>query len=633
MAVERMDGKSYNPQGEILEILREKCPEVFTEGKIDGEKLKKTLGEEAGGDGERYGLSWAGKTECFRHIQEATTATLRPERAESVDFDNTQNIFIEGDNLQVLKVLQKSYYGKIKMIYIDPPYNTGNDSFIYPDRFAETKEEYLQRVGDKDVQGNLIRDGFFRKNAKDSGHFHSNWLCMMYPRLFLARNLLRQDGVIFVSIDDNEVHNLRGAMDEIFGEHNFIDCIVWKKRYGGGAKEKYLVSVHEYVLVYGKSVENIESIFVAPKKGDEERYYKGKDEKYEVRGGYRTHPLEAGKAMGERRNLIFPIEAPDGSKIAPKRQWLWSKERVEDALRNNELEFAKDKNGNWSVHSKQYWRDEGGNIRRAKAFSLIDDVYTQHGTNEGINIFGDARVFPYPKPSAFVRKLLDIGCENSGDIVLDFFAGSCATAHGVMDLNAGDGGNRKFICVQLGEPCEEGTEAQKAGFRTIADIGKERIRRAGRKIAEEKAGKLDFEKEGLDLGFKVFRLEASNFKEWRGDIKTGEELERRMGLFVDNVKGEAVEEDVLYELILKSGLDLNVAVESKKVSGREYFAVDGGKLIICLEDKITEKLVDAILKGKPEKVICLDRGFGGNDQLKSNTALQMEGDGIEFKVI
>jgi len=633
MAVEKVEGKSYNPQEELLELLRTKFPEVFSEGKVDCQKVRKTLGEDVAADGERYGLSWAGKTDCFRHIQEGTSATLRPVREESVDFDNTENIFIEGDNLQVLKVLQKSYYGKIKMIYIDPPYNTGNDSFIYPDRFAESKEEYLQRIGDKDIEGNLMRDGFFRKNNKDAGHFHSNWLSMMYPRLFLARNLLRQDGVIFVSIDDNEVHNLRGAMDEIFGEQNFIDCIVWKKRYGGGAKEKQLVTIHEYVLVYSKDAEELGEIFVSPDKANEEKYYKGRDEKYEVRGPYRTHPLEAGKAMGDRPNLIFSIQAPDGSEVLPKRQWLWSKERAGEALRNNELEFAKDKDGNWTVHTKQYWRDEDGNVRQAKAFSIIDDVYTQHGTNEGIAIFGNARVFPYPKPVQFIRRLLDIGCENDKDIVLDFFAGACTTADAVMQLNGEDAGSRKYICVQLAEPCEEDSDAHKASFKTIADIGKERIRRAAKKIRKEKQGKLEFEKDKVDLGFKVFKLEQSNFKVWRSDVRTADKLQKRMSLFVDNVKAEANQENILYELILKSGLDLNVSIEKKKANGKQYFVVDGGKLIICLEDRITQKLVDGILKAKPKKVVCLDKAFGGNDQLKTNTALQMETEGIEFKVI
>jgi len=666
MAVERMDGKSYNPQGEILEILREKCPEVFTEGKIDSDKLKKTLGEEAAGDGERYGLSWAGKTDCFRHIQEATTATLRPERAESVDFDKTENIFIEGDNLQVLKVLQKSYYGKIKMIYIDPPYNTGNDSFIYPDRFAETKEDYLQRVGDKDVEGNLIRDGFFRKNSKDAGHFHSNWLTMMYPRLFLARNLLRDDGVIFVSIDDNEVHNLKMIMNEIFGEENYIECITWNKRIP--KNDKGIGNIHEYVLLYAKNATS-DHTFIMPKNGLDEinellrklkrastpipkaetelrKLYskKGYDRGITLYNALSSDYKPWGKinvswpnanTFGPRYDVLHPISKKPVK--VPDRGWRWKKGTFDSLLDYKKIITLHD----GSYICGEIWFDKDENTQPSLV-KCLDDVDTlllrsvlslkSDGGIEVEKIFGGKSYYSYPKPTSLIQTLI-CSIKDQECIVLDFFAGSCTLAHAVMQLNAEDGGSRKYICGQLAEPCDEKSEAYKAGYRNIADIGKERIRRAGKKIEAENTGKLDFDGGKLDLGFKVFRLEESNFKEWRGDIRTAEELEKRMGLFVDNVKGEAVEEDILYELILKSGLDLNVTVKKKKVDGKKYFVVDGGKLIICLEDKITEKLVDAILKGKPEKVICLDRGFGGNDQLKTNTALQMEGDGIEFKVI
>jgi adenine-specific DNA-methyltransferase len=632
--VQKMDGNSYNPQAELLELLKSKCPEAFTEGKIDPKKLRQTLGEEVSEEGERYGLSWAGKSDCFRHIQEPTTATLKPIKKESIDFDKTENIFIEGDNLEVLKALQKSYYGSIKMIYIDPPYNTGNDSFIYPDRYKEEKEDYELRAGIKDAEGLLTKDGFWRKNSKDAGYFHSNWLSMMYPRLFLAKNLLREDGVIFVSIDDNEVHNLRMIMAEVFGEENFVDTIIWKKRYGGGAKEKYLISMHEYVLFYAKNKEILDPLFIPQDLEAIEKYYKLKDEKYEIRGPYRTHPLEAGKAVGERKNLVFPIPAPDGTKILPKRQWYWMKERVQEAIKNNELEFVKGKDG-WTVHTKQYLKDENGEIRTGKAFSIIDDVYTQHGTNEIIDIFGNIQIFPYPKPTGLIEYLLKFAtdCDES-DIVLDFFAGSFTTAHAVMALNAEDGGNRKFICVQLAEPCEENSESFKAGFKTIADIGKERIRRAAKKIKEETKGNLDFDKTKLDLGFKVFKLSESNFKQWRENIKTGEELKEQMKMFVDNTKKESQPEDMLYEIILKnSRFDLNVKISKESFDGVDYYRLVDGVEIVCLAEKITKKLVEKILKEKPEKFTCLDTAFKNNDQLKTNTALQMEAEKIEFKVI
>ena len=629
-----VNGNSLSPQKELSELLKCRFPQVFVEGKIDGDKLRQSLGEDLDTNNERYGLTWAGKSECFHHIQETTTATLKPVRGQSVDFDKTENIFIEGDNLEVLKILQKTYQNKIKMIYIDPPYNTGNDSFIYPDRFKEEKDDYELRAGIKDAEGLLTKDGFWRKNSKDAGHFHSNWLSMMYPRLFLAKNLLREDGVIFVSIDDNEVQNLRMIMDEVFGEENFVDTIIWKKRYGGGAKEKYLISMHEYVLFYAKNKEILEPLFIPQELEAIEKYYKLKDEKYEIRGPYRTHPLEAGKAVGERKNLVFPIPAPDGTKIWPKRQWYWMKERVQEAIKNNELEFVKGKDG-WTVHTKQYLKDENGEIRTGKAFSIIDDVYTQHGTNEIIDIFGNIQIFPYPKPTGLIEYLLKFAtdCDES-DIILDFFAGSCTTAHAVMQLNAEDGANRKFICVQLAEPCEEESEAFKAGFKTIAEIGKERIRRAAKKIKKETQGKLDFDKGRLDLGFKVFRLEESNFKQWRENIKEPTEFKRQLWEMVGNVKKGAAGEDMLFEIILKnSRFDLNVKVEKQSFDGVDYYRLADGIEIVCLASKITKRLVDKVLKDKPERFTCLDIAFKNNDQLKTNTALQMEAAKIEFKVI
>jgi adenine-specific DNA-methyltransferase len=632
--IHKIDGNSLNPQKELAELLKSQFPQVFADGKVDGDKLKKALGEELDTNNERYGLTWAGKNECFRHIQETTTVTLRPIKKESVDFDNSENLFIEGDNLEVLKVLQKNYYGKIKMIYIDPPYNTGNDSFIYPDRFKEEKEDYEQRAGIKDAEGLLTKDGFWRKNSKDAGHFHSNWLSMMYPRLFLARNLLCDDGVIFVSIDDNEVHNLRMIMNEVFGEENFIDTIIWKKRYGGGAKEKYLVSMHEYILFYAKNKEILDPLFIPQDLEAIEKYYKLKDEKFETRGPYRTHPLEAGKAVGERKNLVFPIPAPDGTKIWPKRQWYWSKERLLEAIKNNEVEFVKGKDG-WTVHSKQYLKDENGEMRSGKAFSIIDDVYTQHGTNEIIDIFGNIQIFPYPKPTGLIKYFFKFATDcNGDDIILDFFAGSCTTAHAAMQLNAEDGGNRKFICVQLAEPCEEESEAFKAGYKTIADIGKERIRRAAKKIKEENNGKLEFDGGKLDLGFKVFKLEQSNFKQWRENIKEPGELKKSLLEMVDNVAKGAKPEDMLFEIILKnSRFDLNVKIEKKNFDSIDYFSLADGIEVVCLAEKITKKFVEKIIKEKPEKFTCLDGAFKNNDQLKTNTALQMEAGKIEFKVI
>lgn len=621
----RLDGKSFSPHEELLALLQKQSPEIFTEGKIDCKKLKATLGESVDVNGERYGLSWAGKNDCFRHIQEPTTATLKPIRDESVDFDTTKNLFIEGDNLQALKVLQKSYYGQVKMIYIDPPYNTGSDSFIYPDRFQETQEEYMERVGDKE-EGHVTRDGMWQKNSGDNGHYHSNWLSMMYPRLFLARNLLRDDGVIFVSIDDHEEHNLRIVMNEIFGEENFIDSLVWKKRYQG-AKEKYHAAIHEYILVYAREIALVPDFNTTTTEEFEKKYFVQRDEKFHLRSGFRTQPLEAGKSMEERINLKYTIPAPDGTKILPKKQWIWSEERTFEALKNNELDFSKDSRGSWSVRFKQYLKDERGIVRRTKPFSIIDSIFTQNGTKEINAILGD-NIFQFPKPSKLVKHLLDVATgENDKDaIIVDFFAGSGTTAHAVMQLNTEDGGTRRCISVQLAEECEEGSEAQKAGFKTIADISKERIRRAAKKIKKETGKEIDY-------GFKAFKLDESNFKIWRSKIADASELLEQMHMFIDNLKAESTQENVLYELMLKTGLDLNVSVEVKKADGKKYFVLDDGKLVVCLEDAMTQPLADAVIALKPQKVICLDGAFKGNDQLKTNTALQMEAAKIDFRVI
>ncbi|MEA1972111.1 MAG: site-specific DNA-methyltransferase [Candidatus Cloacimonadota bacterium] len=626
----RMDGKSLNITEEKLNRLKEIIPEVFTENKIDWEKMKASLGEDIEFKNERYVLNWAGKSDAFRVLQSPTTATLVPDKNESINFDSTENIFIEGENLEVLKVLQKSYFGKIKMIYIDPPYNTGNDNFIYPDKFSETKEEYLGRIGDKDETGFMTREGLFRKNSKDSGHYHSNWLSMMYPRLFLARNLLKEDGVIFVSIDDNEVHNLRLLMNEVFGEENFIDCIIWKKRYGGGAKEKYLISLHEYVLVYSKNLLDLPVIHIPLEQESINRYYKLKDNNYQVRGPYRTHPLEATKSMGERKNLVFPIIAPDGTNINPKRQWLWSRDRVHEALKKDELEFLKNKNGEWSIHTKQYLKDENGIMRRDKAFSIIDNVYTQHGTNEIINLFGNAQIFSFPKPVRFLKYLLDIGIQDKEGIIIDFFPGSCSIANAILDLNRKDGGNRKFICVQLPEKCDEKSEAYKTGYKTIAEIGKERIRRIIQKIKEEQDDQLDLfgNDKKQDLGFKVFKLQESNFKIWQTKIENKEQLVEQLQLHIEPLNKSAKLEAVFYELLLKSGVSLTAKIEEQD----GLYLVNDTEMVLILE-KIDERIVKTIVDLKPQKVITIDRLFDNNDQLKTNTALQMKDAGIEFKVV
>lgn len=380
-------------------------------------------------------LNWIGKDKVVNHDKELPFRVLKPVKELSVG-NNSENLLIQGDNLEALKALMPFYYGKVKCIYIDPPYNTGFEGWIYNDKVNSPQiKSWLKKTVGAEGE-DLCR--------------HDKWLSMMYPRLKLLKDLLKDDGVIFVSIDDNEVHNLRQLMNDIFGEENFIDNIIWKKRYGGGAKEKYLISVHEYVLFYAKNIKKLPSINVPTTEESVERYYKYKDEKFNTRGPYRTHPLEATKSMGERKNLVFPIIGPDGVKIMPKRQWLWSKDRAYKALKDNDLYFMKSKDGKWTAHTKQYLKDENGETRTGKVFSLIDNVFTQHGTNEILNLFGDAHSFPFPKPSDLIKQLLKIGLPvKSNDLILDSFAGSGTTGQAVLELNKEDGGNRKFILVEL----------------------------------------------------------------------------------------------------------------------------------------------------------------------------------------
>lgn len=348
---ERLDLRSHDLAEQRQDELLRLFPETRTEGgKVDFERLKLALGEIVDVGRERYGMTWPGKADCFRAIQTPSPGTLRPCPEEGIDFDTSENLIIEGDNLEVLKLLQKSYLGKVKMIYIDPPYNTGND-FIYPDDYSETLQTYLEYTGQVDAEGKR-----FGTNVDTDGRFHSKWLNMMYPRLYLARNLLQDDGLILVSIDDNEIKNLRWLMDEIFGEENFVDNVIWKKRYGGGAKEKHLVTLHEYVLVYARSKDLVGDIYVPLRQESIDRYYKNKDENFEERGPFRTHPLESMKSFEKRENLRFAIKAPDGAMVMPKRQWRWSRDRVKQAESAGELHFSKNKEGQWSISSKQYLR-------------------------------------------------------------------------------------------------------------------------------------------------------------------------------------------------------------------------------------------------------------------------------------
>ncbi len=620
-----MEGKSLDITEEKLKGLKEILPEAFTEDKIDWEKLQAALGEDVEFKNERYVLNWAGKSDAFRVLQSPTTATLIPDKDESVDFDDTENIFIEGENLEVLKVLQKSYFGKIKMIYIDPPYNTGNDKFIYPDKFSETKEEYLSRIGDKDETGYMTREGLFRKNSKDSGHYHSNWLSMMYPRLFLARNLLREDGVIFVSIDDHEVHNLRLMMNEVFGEENFIEQIVWKKR-STPPNDKVIGASHEYVVIYCKNLELV-SLNLRPRTKEQLARYKNPDN--HPKGPWTAGDLMANIKGGRYvKSLYFPIINPNtGEEHYPSSNgnWRFNKETIEDLMKNDEIYFGED--GTSRPKLKRFLCDVKEGITYTTLWDFVP--FNTQGSYEMTNLLGNLAIFDNPKPEGLLRELCKLGM-NINDLVLDFFSGSGTIAHAVLNLNKEDGGNRRFICVQLPEKCDEKSEAFKAGYKTIAEIGKERIRRVIKKITSDKQSKLDIDgtTDKQDLGFKVFKLQQSNFKIWRSDVKTEEELFTQLTLHTDPVNENANTENILYELLLKSGVPLTARIEGKD----SYYLVNDDEIALILK-KIDDSIIKAVISEKPQKVITLDRLFKDNDQLKTNTALQMKDAEIDFRVV
>jgi adenine-specific DNA-methyltransferase len=675
-----MTGESLTIVQDQLEKLKQLFPETITEGKIDWEKLQATLGKEnIEFSNERYVLNWAGKSEAFKVLQQTTTATLKPVPEESINFDTTENIFIEGENLEVLKVLQKSYYGKVKVVCIDPPYNTGNDSFIYPDSFKENKEEYQKRIGEKDEEGYLMKEGFFRKNSKDNGHYHSNWLSMMYPRLFLAKNLLREDGVIFIHIDDNEVHNLRMIMNEIFGEENFVAQIVWQKSKKGDAK--LIATIHEYVLVFTKnktlSIEN--GTWRIKKEGADDvldQYNKFRNEfkndhtlitmamqkwynslpKNDYRYNHKHYKVsddrglyfpdnfagpDDGRSSRPRYDIIHPITGKPCKK--PSTGWRWDESRTKEALALNPplIHFGEDETT--IPCRKSYLKDIN-----TEPFSSVFYRDGRSATLQVEELVGKG-VFSFPKNTEVLQDFLKLTSDED-DIILDFFGGSGTTAHAILKLNKEDGGNRKFILVQLPEPCEEASEAFKAGYKTIDDISKERIRRVinklvieKEKIEAKKAGELKFEDNPnqvnqtvQDLGFKVFKLSSSNFKIWRGSEITEDNLEQQLEMFTDPVREGSEKENMLYELILKAGYLLTDSVEYKN----KLYYVKGGELILALEE-INQKIIDTILTPAPsgragaglQKVITLDQLFTGNDQLKTNAVLQMKDAEIDFKTI
>lgn len=592
------------------ERLKSLFPEVVTEsGKVDFDRLRLTLGESVDTGKERYGMNWPGKADCFKTIQKPSVATLVPAREESVNFDTTENLIIEGDNLEVLKLLQKAYLGKVKMIYIDPPYNTGND-FIYPDNYTESLDTYLRYTGQVDDEGRK-----FSTNTEADGRFHSKWLNMMYPRLFLARNLLREDGVIFISIDDAECDNLKKIGCEVFGDENFVGCVVWQhsiqpKGYTG----KFSVH-HNYILCFRKSdtfeLANLE-------RTDEHNKSYGNPDN-DPKGLWRSGDVR--NAL-YRPNLIYDIVAPSGKVIPPPPNgWRWSKETVQKKIQSGEIKFSSDET---RIIRKIYLNDLEGRTPETIWFGK-DVGTTRDAAAELKELFDGNSPFDTPKPMQLVRHMLQLSTtESDEDIVLDFFAGSGTTAHAVLAQNIGDGGNRKFILVQLPERIDH------KDYSNIAEITKERVRRVIKRLKDEDTGKLLQETETRpDRGFKVFKLQTSNFKAWNSELpKNDEQLVKQLQLHVDHLVPGRGQEDVLYELLLKSGFPLTTKVESITLAGKTVFSVAGGAMFICLEKQLTPEVIKALADKKPERVVCLDDGFAGNDQLKTNAVQTMKAKGV-----
>ena len=568
---------------------------------IDFDKLRQELSSEiVEGREERYQFTWPDKKKAILLANSPINATLRPCREESVDFDNTQNLYIEGDNLDVLKCLKETYLGKVKMIYIDPPYNTGND-FVYEDDFAESTSEYLANSGQYDEQGNRLVT-----NSETNGRFHTDWLNMIYPRLKVARDLLTEDGVIFISIDDNEVENLRSVCDEIFGESNFLANIVWQKIHSIKNDAKYFSENHEYGIIYAKNIDNIK-LHLLPRTPEMNDRYKNPDN--DLRGPWQSGDLVA---SGERSNGHYVVTSPKTGKqfdVPKGKHWVYSKENLYALVNDNQIWFGED--GNSFPRKKRFLSDVQDG-RTPNTMWLSEEVgHNQTAAREMKNLFNGNKLFDFPKPVSYLRQITQI-LSDVESIVLDFFSGAATTAHAVMQLNAEDGGIRKFIMVQLPEITDENSEGNKAGYKTICEIGKERIRRAGKKIKDELAAKQQEsglfskqeEKHPLDIGFRVLKLDSSNME----DIYYSPAEYNQQTLFskTESVKPDRTSEDLLFQVMLELGATLDSKMEQIEIKGKTIYNVATNYLVACFDNEIDDSVVTAIAKMQPQYAVFRD---------------------------
>jgi adenine-specific DNA-methyltransferase len=617
---------------ENIEKLIKLFPNLITEKENEGgeliktiniERLKELIGDFANKEDEIYSLDWVGKRASRRKIAEPVTKTLRPVKEDSVDFENTENIYIEGDNFEVLKLLKESYMNKVKMIYIDPPYNTGKD-FVYRDNFKMSKEDYDEESGAVDDKGNKLF-----KNTATNGRFHSDWISMMYERLTIARDLLKDDGVVFISIDDKEVNNLKKICDEIFGESNFIDNFIIRSNPRGNQAKKYTASEHEYILAYSKDKNSIFPLGFT--KGKEE--YGKKDEEGKLYREIGLRKRGAGARREDAPNQFFPIYYnPRTEEISTKKKkefteiypnlsdgtdgrWRWSIKSVgekKDSLIVREV----NRNGGkeYDVFEKDYY--DGNKISKIKSIFYEKEVNYENGTEEMKELFESIKVFDYPKPFYLIKKLTESLSASPNDIILDFFSGSATTAHAVMQLNAEDKENRKFIMVQLPEETAKDSEAYKTGYKNICEIGKERIRRAAKKIQEDNKNK---NLSNVDFGFKVFKLDESNMKDVYYNPKAIDQ--RTLGNFKDNIKEDRTPEDLLYQVLLDMAIPISAKVREGKIKNKKVFIVETEScepwLVACFDENVDLEVIKGIAEIKPLKVVFRDSSFK-NDSAKVN---------------
>lgn len=614
-----IDGLSMNIEHINMEKLKSVFPECFAEGKLDIDKLLSLCGEYIDNDFEKYKFEWKGKAESLRLAQKRSAGTLRPCPEESVNWDTTKNLYIEGDNLEVLKLLQTAYYRKVKMIYIDPPYNTGND-FVYEDDFADPLARYKE-----------VTQQTTKSNPETMGRYHTNWLNMMYPRLRLAANLLRDDGVIFISIDDNEVTNLRKICDEVFGEENFVGMISWFKKASPSNDAQYFSNDIEYIVVYAKQ-KIIWSPNRLPLNEKQMKYYQNPDN--DPRGAWNSSTYTCNKTKAERPNLFYSITNPfTGKEVWPKETavWAYSKAQCEQHIKENLLFWGIDGNAQFP-RFKKFLTNHQGVVNRT--LWHYDDVnHTQGASQElqGLKIIG----FSTPKPSRLIEKILRIASDKDS-IILDFFSGSATTAHAVMQLNAEDGGNRRFIMVQLPEVCDEKSEAYKAGYKNICEIGKERIRRAGKKILEENNQMTLEDKEQLDIGFKVFKLDSSNLKTWDNTPVTAEQLDllyERMNNMIHRVKSDRSDLDMVCEIMLKLGVPLTYSITAVEINGKIAYSIgDDCLLLICLAPDVQPEDIEQMAEYAPAKLIISRESFV-DDTAMANAHYILKDHGVELKLV